>query len=40
MNAMEKVRATKEEVFFLLSLAMLMGGASAYRDACLNWRNT
>ncbi len=36
MNAMEKCGATKEEVFSVLSLAMLMGGASAYRDACLN----
>lgn len=36
MNAMEKYGATKEEVFTTLGLAMMMGGATAYRDACLN----
>lgn len=36
MNAMEKYGATKEEIFSVLGLAMMMGGAPAYRDACLN----
>jgi len=36
MNAMEKYGATKEEIFSVLALAMGMGGAPAYRDACLN----
>ena len=35
MNAMEKYGATKEEVFSVLGLAMMMGGAPVYREACL-----
>ena len=35
-NAIEKCGATLEEVFSVLSMAMMMGGAPVYRDACLN----
>ena len=35
-NAIEKFGCSLEEVFSVLGLAMMMGGAPVYRDACLN----
>lgn len=34
-NAVEKYGATKQEIFTVLALAMMLGGVPAYRESCL-----